>query len=206
VRQRTLREADARRLTIVAGFDEALSKGLLYPVGGKVDHVSGAKSGVLIGAAVVLVVSNVVDLSAIASVGSAHSHRLRPPQMSQRPSWSTRLAPEPGPTAMPIVRGRVRTRDTRPIRDSNLPANRPLPASDVGTGVGTGSRPKCYAGMRSIYSGPACGTESSRRWYSHSAPSTASPILPVSGYSATSGRAFDETIKTRANSFVSLRI
>ena len=56
------------------------------------------------------------------------------------------------------------------------------------------------------YSGPACGTEWSRRWYSHSAPSTASPILPVSGYSATSGRAFDEMINTRAISFISLRI
>ena len=57
-------------------------------------------------------------------------------------------------------------------------------------------------GMRATtpYSGPACGATSSRRWNSHSAPSSATPILPVSGYSATSGQAFDETINTRATS------
>ena len=50
------------------------------------------------------------------------------------------------------------------------------------------------------------GTASWLRWYSHSAPSNENPILPVSGYSATSGRAFVEMIKIRATSDVSLRI
>ena len=59
---------------------------------------------------------------------------------------------------------------------------------------------------RTPYSGPACGVASSCRWYSHSAPSSATPILPVSGYSATSGRVFDDTIRTRATSAVSFRI
>ena len=50
---------------------------------------------------------------------------------------------------------------------------------------------------RTPYSGPACGAASSRLWNSHSAPSSATPSLPVSGYSATSGRVFDDTIRTR---------
>lgn len=58
---------------------------------------------------------------------------------------------------------------------------------------------------RSAYSGPACSTASEVRWYV-CFPSTIVATLPVSGYSATSGLAFVETISTRATSSLSLRI
>jgi hypothetical protein len=53
-------------------------------------------------------------------------------------------------------------------------------------------------------SGPACSTASATRWYV-CRPSTIVATLPVSGYSATSGLAFVDTMSTRATCSESLR-